>query len=176
MSLFSKLFGNDKEAEKAAKELFEGIFGNQEKPSGANAKEENQPSAPQPQEQPPQDSSPAESGPSGFSWGPVMPNEPNQYNYNGSFCSYFEEIFREEFPLYSVDKQTPQGLERFVYTFSQGGRKALVVELLGRSSSAKAVRAKCERENVPYLRFYYDFEGWWNTREYVKTRISNALR
>ncbi|MBP5230809.1 MAG: hypothetical protein ILO68_03690, partial [Clostridia bacterium] len=120
MSLFTKLFGGDKEAEKAAKDLLEGLFGNQSKPAA-------QPSEPKPQQNaaPSRDPEPAAepTGPSGFSWGEVMPNEPNQYNYGGAFWQYFEEIFREDFPAYRINKQVPQELKRFVYTFYDGGRK-----------------------------------------------------
>ena len=30
-------------------------------------------------------------------------------------------------------------------------------------------------QGIPYLRFYYNHEGWWNTRSYVTRRIANAL-
>ncbi len=171
MSLFSKIFGGDKEAEKAAKDLLNGLFG---QPNQTSGKPESAPQS-RPEEPQTQNQTEVPSGPSGFSWGPVMPDEPNQYNYNGPFWAYFEEIFHQEFSRYRIEKAEPQPKRRFVYTFYDGTRKALVVELVGSSSEPKAVRAKCARENVPYLRYYYDYEGWWNTRKYVVSRTGNAL-
>lgn len=106
------------------------------------------------------------------SWGPDMPAEENQFSYTGSFTQYFEMIFREEFPGYTftcVPGKNP------VYTLFAGGRKALVVELKSENSSAQKVRRACAAEGVPYIRFYYDHDGWWNTRSYVTTRLKAAL-
>ena len=30
-------------------------------------------------------------------------------------------------------------------------------------------------QGIPYIRFYYDHEGWWNTKSYVIRRTSEAL-
>ena len=30
-------------------------------------------------------------------------------------------------------------------------------------------------KGLPYLRFYFDHEGWWNTRAYVTKRVAEAL-
>ena len=39
---------------------------------------------------------------SGFSWGDVMPDEENQYNFNGTYQQYFENIFRFYFSEYYI--------------------------------------------------------------------------
>lgn len=172
MSLFSKLFGNDKEAEQAAKDLFSTIFGNGNQPQNTEKPAET------PSEQPQMQSDRDEHtpGPSGFSWGEEMPDEPNQFNYGGPYTAYFEEIFRTEFPEYRVEKKDAYGnAVRVVYTFYEGTRKALVVELMGKSCSAKKTRADCAKEGTPYLRYYYNYDGWWNTRAYVIQRTRGAL-
>ncbi len=46
---------------------------------------------------------------------------------------------------------------------------------MSETSSAQRVRKACAAENVPYLRFYIDHDGWWNTRSYVTGRIRAAL-
>lgn len=119
---------------------------------------------------------PRSDGPSGFSWGPDMPAEENQYNFSGNYIRYFETVFREDFPEYSV-AMAPGSDERSpVFNFFSGGRKALVVELKSQSSSAQRIRRAAEAEGVPYLRFYYNHDGWWNTRKYVVTRVRAALQ
>ena len=109
-------------------------------------------------------------------WGDEMPDEENQYNYNGSYTEYFENIFKTEFAAYRTEKSGP-GDRRTAYTFYDGASaKVLVVELMPESSSANRLRRDCEKEGVPYLRFYYDHNGWWNTRAYVTGRISTAVK
>lgn len=110
----------------------------------------------------------------GLSWGPVMPAEENQFNYGGPYTSYFESIFAAEFPEYRVEREA-RGPRSTVYTFWRGTERALVVELLSRKSSARKLRSDCGRAGVPYLRYYYDYEGWWNTRSYVVNRTRTAL-
>ena len=117
----------------------------------------------------------AEEGPSGFSWGPVMPAEENQYNYNGTYKEYFSEVFRSEFPAYRIESADVNNGRTTVFTFWSGDRKALVVELLSRKSSVYKLRSDCAKEGVAYLRYYYDYHGWWNTREYVKQRTRKSL-
>ena len=176
MGFFSKLFGGNKEAEKAANTLF-GEFlkaaeaGKDEKkddapqPSGSEAAtESSQAAAPD-----------AGNEPSGFSWGAVMPEEENQYNYGGSYTEYFEKIFHEEFPDLTFARKDPKNMWGHVYTFTGTSGTALVVELLSRKSEPKKLREKCRREGTPYLRFYYDYEGWWNTKAYVIGRMKKAL-
>ncbi|MBQ7246706.1 MAG: hypothetical protein IJS22_01250 [Lachnospiraceae bacterium] len=114
-------------------------------------------------------------GPSGFSWGEVMPAEENQFNYHGTYLQYFEEIFRSEFAAYDVSRETVSDGNRHIFTFTSGGRKALVVELMPQSSASRKLRENCRREGTPYLRYYYDHEGWWNTRSYVTERTRKAL-
>ena len=115
----------------------------------------------------------AASQPSGRSWGPVMPAEENQFNYRGDHIQYFEEIFRNEFPEYQLEKVI-EG-KATVFTFYSGGVKALVVELLNSNSGRYRQREECRRSGIPYLRYYYDHEGWWNTRSYVIDRTRAAI-
>ena len=137
-------------------------------------------SAQQPAQQPaPQSSNggwqpPAD--PSGDSWGPEMPNEPNQYNFNGNYVQYFESILREEFAGYAVHTDASEMRRRTVFTLTGAAGKALVVEVMTENSEARKVRRACEKEGVPYVRFYFDHDGWWNTRSYVTRRIRAALR
>ena len=177
MGLFSKLFGGDKEAEKAANSLFNELFkaaeaekAKEKENAGASAA----PSAEEPQNQ--YASAPEEAtGPSGFSWGPVMPAEENQYNFNGPYTAYFEKIFHEEFQDLTFERKDPKGQHAIIYTFFGAAGKARVIELLSSSSEAKKVRENCHREGTPYLRFYIDYEGWWNTKAYVIDRMQKAL-
>ena len=62
-----------------------------------------------------------------------------------------------------------------IYTFFSGAGKALVVELMTESSEAVKFRNDCIKAGVPYLRFYYDHEGWWNTRSYLVGRMRGVL-
>ena len=113
---------------------------------------------------------------SGFSWGDDMPAEENQFNFGGNYRDYFEKIFREDFADLSVAKEIPEKFpKRTTYRLSRGGTVALVVELLPDSSSTKKVRNECASQGIPYVRFYYDHDGWWNTRAYVVDRIRKAL-
>ena len=117
-----------------------------------------------------------EKSPSGFSWGDRMPQEENQYNYPGNYVQYFAHIFQEDFPGYqAVNHPDPKG-KSTVFTLYNAGNKALVVELKSENSESNYLRRSCQREGTPYLRFYYDHKGWWNTREYVVTRIRSVLR
>lgn len=115
------------------------------------------------------------SGPSGDSWGPVMPAEENQFNYSGSYVQYFAHVFEEEFPAYEIRRTASAYSGNTVFTFYQGGREALVVEVMSQSSAAKKLRSDCARDGIPYLRFYHDHAGWWNTRSYVARRVQGAL-
>ncbi|MBO4604679.1 MAG: hypothetical protein J5657_05215 [Clostridiales bacterium] len=118
----------------------------------------------------------SEPTPSGFSWGEEMPAEENQYNFGGSYREYFEKIFSEDFPDLAAAKEIPEKFpNRTTYRLSRGGAVALVVELLPESTATKKVRKECEAAGTPYVRFYYDHDGWWNTRAYVVDRIRKAL-
>ncbi len=61
------------------------------------------------------------------------------------------------------------------YSFIKNGKCALVVELFSGKSAAKKLREDCRRAGIPYLRYYIDVEGWWNTKKYVIERTRNAL-
>ena len=113
--------------------------------------------------------------PSGQSWGEVMPDEENQFNYRGTYLQYFEDIFAHEFAEYEVSRETVSDGKRHIFTFRSGDRTALVVELMAQSSASRKLREKCRRSGTPYLRYYYDHEGWWNTRAYVTERTRKAL-
>ena len=112
---------------------------------------------------------------SGDSWGEEMPAEENQYSFAGSYAQYFEMIFREDFPAYTVTKEAADPSRRTVFTLWENGRQALVVEVMTDGSSAQKIRRACEAAGTPYLRFYFDHDGWWNTRSYVVRRVKNAL-
>ncbi len=113
---------------------------------------------------------------SGFSWGAEMPEEENQYNFPGSYEAYFEKVFTEDFPDYRLEKVQPLSGKGLVMNLWDGEVKALVVELLSKSSDSQRLRRDCQKQRIPYLRFYYDYHGWWNTRAYVKHRAEEALR
>ena len=125
---------------------------------------------------PSSDPAPEELAPAGTYWGPVMPAEENQYNFNGPYIEYFRQIFKTEFPEYGIEYgKEPNWLSEH-FTFWDGGRKALVVEILPKRSNAKIIRSRCRAEGVPYLRYYHDVEGWWNVRSYVVERTRKALK
>ena len=117
-----------------------------------------------------------EETPIGRSWGERMPNEPNQYNYPGSYREYFEDIFSREFAAYrTVRSENPRSDRASSYTFYDGNRPVLVVELLSRRCDVNQIREGCRRSGTPYLRFYYDYEGWWNARSYVVARMRRTM-
>ena len=170
MSFFSKLFNGDKEAEKAARDILTGIFGNanQDK-ADAHPRQENNPE-PAAEEVKPASSN-APTGPYG---GDVPPAEENSFTFNGPYQSYFEKIFREDFPGYRFEKDSSK-THRTIYTFYGAAGKQLILEVMSEKSNAKSVRKAAAQQNIPYLRFYYDHEGWWNTRSYVVERIRKVL-
>ena len=118
-----------------------------------------------------------EPSPSGFSWGEDMPNEECQFNYNGNYLQYFESIFRSEFPEYNITWAygDPRAVQSVVFTFVKNGRTALIVELMSEKSNARRIRNNCQRNGISYLRYYYDHDGWWNTKAYVISRTRQAL-
>lgn len=113
--------------------------------------------------------------PSGRSWGEKMPAEPNQFNYPGNYTQYFESIFAQKLGNYRMEKENGKW-NNTIYTFYRDNSKALVVELLPETSSTVKVRSDCAQKHIPYLRFYYNHHGWWNTRSYVEERIAAALK
>ena len=171
MGLFSKLFG------KVVEDASESMFGD-EKHYFDNLREDD---APQPVSQ---KSSPNPPPPKKgeqvwgtLPWGPLMPREENQYSFNGSYIEYFDKVFREEFPDYQI---TYAPVERryhpaTVFTFTRNGRTMLIVELISEKSNVKQLAHQCRNQGTPYLRFYYDHQGWWNTRSYVADRVRGAL-
>lgn len=124
-----------------------------------------------------QQSSGSSSATSGDSWGPTMPAEENQYNYNGPYDQYFMDIYVQRFPTYRLTHEKVRKGSATVFTFWKGmtQEKALIVELMSDSSSAESIRNGARKEGVPYLRFYYNHEGWWNTKSYVIRRTQEAL-
>ena len=105
-----------------------------------------------------------------------IPAEENQYNYKGTYIEYFDHVFKEEFPSYRIEHELWYQGKRAIFTFWDGGRKALVVEVLNSNADAKKLRAECAASGVPYLRYYHDHDGWWNTRAYVTERTRKALQ
>ena len=183
MGLFDKLFGG-KEDEKnsfldALKDAAEKLKGEAEKAGiDLNAKPA---SAERPKEEPASSVSSVitpneELAPAGTWWGPLMPDEENQYNFKGTWKEYFDGIFRSEFPEYELQKETVRDGKAVVYTFKKNGETALVTELMSERSNAQKLRKSLRGTGTPYLRYYYDHEGWWNARAYVVKRTREALR
>ena len=154
MGFLSKLFGS--ETEKMAKDLLSGLAENSNQ-SGTQESD-----------------APIEG--IGCSYGPKKPAEENQYNFNGNYVKYFETIYGEEFPEYQIDHEDEERLRSSIFTFRRNGQIALVVELLSETSRRKKVRTDCAMNHIPYLRFYYNHHGWWNTRSYVINRTKDALK
>ena len=116
------------------------------------------------------------SAPSGLPWGgEVPPEEENSFTYQGTYLEYFTYVFREEFPDYTLDIEQYNNGKRAVVRFMKDGVCALVTELLNSSSGVFKLRRDTLRAGIPYLRYYYDHEGWWNTRSYVTERTRAAL-
>ena len=184
MGLFSKLLGDagaelEKALDEAGKALGEaakkaGITENDIKKAVESAKAEKA-SAPAQAAKAAEKSADEDLGPSGFSWGPTMPDEPNQYNFDGTYKQYFEGIFKSEFGSFKITREKGYGGNTTVYRFYEGDKQALVVELMPSKSSSRALRENCRKQGIPYRRFYIDYEGWWNTRTYVITRMNEAL-
>ena len=121
------------------------------------------------------DPAPAPSADYGDEWD-VMPAEENQYNFGGSYVDYFTKIFGEDFPEYTVSHKNAEKGSSVIFTFTKDGATSLVCELMSESSEAKKLREDCRRAGTPYVRFYYNHQGWWNARSYVKARVEAALR
>lgn len=175
MSLLDKLFKT--KAEKAVKEVLDNLM----KGSGAQPGNPGKPSYPTQPAQPvrpePVYAQPdAEPTPIGRSWGELMPNEPNQFNYPGTYREYFEDIFSKEFAAFSCARaENPLSSKVSCYSFFEGPNVVLVVELVSQGCDVYKVRRQCEQANIPYLRFYYNHDGWWNARSYVVNRMRNAM-
>jgi hypothetical protein len=88
-----------------------------------------------------------------------------------------KDIFLAEFPDYELVEEAGWGGpdRSWIFRFRKGGEDKLVVELLPENSSAVKLREKCRKQGLPYLRYYTNHEGWWNTRSYVVNRTRAAL-
>ncbi|MBR4728602.1 MAG: hypothetical protein IK080_12010 [Clostridia bacterium] len=174
MGLFDKLFNdpNAQAALKQAKNLAQNVLSEAQKK--VDSMQKPQAASPAQTAAPVR---PAASAPSGDSWGEEMPAEENQYNFNGTYDQFFQSIFRAEFPDYTVqaapNNQNRSGMQ---YVFRSGDKIALVVEVMTDRSVAQKLRRACEARGIPYLRFYHDHPGWWNTRSYVVRRVRAALQ
>ena len=167
MGLFGDLFG--KAAEDLVKNTLQNAFGNQPQ----NAQQRNAAYTPPPIQQPAPQQQPVQNDADSY-WDRI-PDEENLFRFQGPYYQYFAQIFATEFPSYRVQQEPARGRDAVIFTFWAGEQTALVVEILSSNSSAKKLRADCQRANIPYLRFYYGHWGWWNTRSYVVGRTRNAL-
>ena len=104
-----------------------------------------------------------------------IPDEENQYNSGLNYVDYFAKIFREDFPGYDAACERCENREAVIFTLKKDGATALVCELLSENSVAKKVRADCKAAGIPYVRFYFNHEGWWNARSYVVNRVKAVL-
>ena len=111
----------------------------------------------------------------GDSWGPVMPSEPNQFNSGLSYQDYFSKVFGEAFPEYQVNREEHKNGKATIYTFYLAGVKKLVVEVTSCSVYRYKIAKDCRAEGIPHLRYYHDYDGWWNTASYVTRRTAKAL-
>ena len=165
MGLFSKLLGDI--ADKGARELIGGLVNEAAKPEQAQTQPAQSSSAPaQPQ---------VSAASSGFSWGDTMPQEENQYSFNGPYHEYFDKVFREQYPEYDISKEVIDKRNATVFTFTNNGSTALKVEILSQSASPWKIRSDCAKLGIAYLRFYHNHHGWWNTKAYVVSRVNKAL-
>ena len=168
MGLLSKLLGMDKKLEQTVKNAVNDAVNAALQNQNAARNVQNQPTYPQPSAQ--------GTAPIGQSWGPVMPAEENQFSYPGTYLEYFAHVFKEEFPEYNITYGPKPRILGALFTFWSGTGKALVVEILPESSETVRVKKACAAQGVPYLRFYYNHHGWWNTRSYVTQRTRQALQ
>ena len=167
MSLLSKLLRGKKPSLSDVVDLLQGK--DQKTASGQSGYVASHPVNPVPE-------SFGEETPIGRSWGERMPNEPNQYNFPGTYLEYFQDIFNREFAAYRVARtRNPLSDKTMVFNFYDGFRPVLVVEVMSRRADLQKLRRDCARSGIPYLRFYYDYHGWWNARSYVVNRINAAL-
>ena len=167
MSLLSKLLGGKKPSLSDVVDLLQG---KEQKPAPSQADNfASRPANPAPEAL-------EEMTPIGRSWGERMPNEPNQYNFPGSYLQYFEDIFNRDFAAYRVIRsENPRSDRTTIYSFYDFDKLVLVVEIMSRRADLQQLRRDCRRNGTPYLRFYHDYEGWWNARSYVVRRIRAAL-
>ena len=168
MGLFSKLVGDNKEA-KAALGFLKGVV---EDAVGEAAKFAGEAKAPS--ETANQNGTADNRSAVGSRYDSV-PAEENQYNFSGTWMQYFEKVLNEDWSEYEIRQEEGSDRRCPLFVFYDGGKKALVIEMKTERSSAQRIKRQCAAEGVPYLRFYYDHEGWWNTRSYIRARISRTL-
>ena len=53
--------------------------------------------------------------------------------------------------------------------------RPLAVPNLPASRVCTVAVQECAAAAIPYLRFYHNHDGWWNTRAYVTQRVRGAL-
>ena len=171
MGLLGKLFGDD-DLDRKAKGFFNSLVG------GGNDNADNAQTVQYTNytPTPAQNAAAVNFQPSGVSWGETMPDEENQFNSGLKYYDYFDKIYRQEFPDYIVTREMPRGESYCLFTFTQGGRVALKVEVLSRTTGAYKERSACKSQGIGYTRFYHNNPGWWNTRSYVIERTRSALR
>lgn len=180
MGFLSKLLNGDKDAEKTAKDFINNIFSDNSTQNNTNSgtylngKPMNNSSSGRDSYESDMDDSYDET-PNHLSYGKKKPTEENQYNYHGNYIEYFESIFNSEFSNYRYEKETVNKTNNTSYTFYLDNDKKLVVELFSQNSSANTLRRECETNKIPYLRFYYNHKGWWNTKSYVINRMKMYL-
>jgi len=165
MSLLSKLFG---EGKKDFAPVLDALKDAAVKGAGALLNEEAE-------VLPAQKETPVGECAAGISWGDRMPAEENQYSFDGDYIAYFDTVLSQECASYRVVRESIRDGRGTVYHIWAGDREALIVELMSERSSANRVRRDCQTKGIPYLRFYYDHPGWWNTRSYVGGRVRTAL-
>ena len=177
MGLFSNLLGNDgKNLDNALnkmKNLAEDIMDD-----GQINSQRSQSASPVPNSKPLDNRKPEPEyvdGPSGDSWGPNMPSEENQFNSGLNYRDYFTNIYNSEFTSYQIEAVNLRDGKAMLYTFKQAGIKKLVVEVISDRSNPYKYRKECRAQGIPYIRYYYDHDGWWNTRSYVIRRTTDAL-
>lgn len=175
MGLFSSIFGDKKPDNPVLGALADLVDSAVDAAKNAASGSTEQPAAAPVSQPQPQSAVPLFDAPSGVSWGDTMPAEENQFSFSGSYGDYFMKVYREEFPDYTVEYEAIGGGRAGVITFTQGGAVKLKVELLSQSSGAYKLRQDCRKSGTPYLRFYYNHHGWWNTRSYVTERTRTAL-
>jgi len=164
MGLLSKLFGDGK---KDFAPVLDALKDAAEKGVGSLLNDPDTPSGPK--------EAPYRKPVSGDSWGDRMPAEENQYSFDGDYVAYFDNVLSQECASFRITREAIRDGKGTVYHIWNGDREALLVELMSERSSANRVRRDCQMKGIPYLRFYYDHPGWWNTRSYVGGRVRNAL-
>ena len=104
--------------------------------------------------------------------------ERNLFDYRGEPLDYFREVLRDNFTGYDIRenvKINPKSPNPSEFVFYTGDHVDLVVEILWAGSARESTKYYCKEKRIPYLRFYYGHEGWWNTEKYVVDRIRGLI-